>query len=107
MYVYICTLFTVTVSRWGRRGGAQAPPNPGYATPKSWLGPPNLAVLLTHYRDEFLSPYPPHTHTYGDPHGDRYTHGRIQVYHVNAFRLPTLYAYQMPVPAERKRFFDW
>jgi len=25
---------------------------------------------------EFLSPYPPHTHTHGDPHGDPHTHGR-------------------------------
>jgi len=25
---------------------------------------------------EFLSPYSPHTHTHGDPHGDLHTHGR-------------------------------
>jgi len=27
---------------------------------------------------EFLSTYPPHTHTQGDPHGDPHTHGRVQ-----------------------------
>ena len=25
---------------------------------------------------EFLSPYPPHTNTHGDPYGDPHTHGR-------------------------------
>jgi len=31
---------------------------------------------------EFLSPHPPHTHTYthGDPHGDSHTHGRPAKY---------------------------
>jgi len=47
-------------------------------------------------RTEFLSPYPPHTHTNGDPHGDSHTHGRVQGCRGDGISIPisTPYPYQ-------------
>jgi len=41
---------------------------------------------------ELLSPYPPHTHTHGDPHGDTHTHGRVQGCRGNGTSIP------IPIP---------
>jgi len=49
---------------------------------------------------EFLSTYPPHTHTHGDPH----THGRVQGCRGNgiSIAIPTPYPYTWGAPYPRQ-----
>ena len=48
---------------------------------------------------EFLSPYPPHTHTHGDPHGDPNTHGRPAGLTLNSLYRNRKHVYLFATPA--------
>jgi len=48
--------------------------------PYPWGSPMGIPISTAESRaavgTELTSPYPPHTHTHGNPHGDPHTHGR-------------------------------